>query len=176
MNPIPRKKPLTFGGYIAAVCDAYGIRRGKAIVQHAVNASLLKFRSQQRFLISESTMKNKLLVLGFAVVGLVTLAVGCNKQETTTPAVSAETIKAPDQAPDALKATNVQTAAESQKAAEDLKAADAQKLWETTAQKQAEADKADQALKQAAADKMSVEHIPTTQQPEPAPGAARSKH
>jgi hypothetical protein len=52
MNSIPKKKVLTFGGYIAAVCDAYGIRRGKLIVQHVVNAHLLKFRRQQRFLIS----------------------------------------------------------------------------------------------------------------------------
>jgi len=96
-------------------------------------------------------MKNKFLVLGLALVGLATLAVGCNKPETTAAAVSTEAIKAPDQAADALNAANTQKAADSQKAAEDLKAAEAQKLRETTAQKQADADKADQALKQAAA-------------------------
>jgi hypothetical protein len=52
MNSISKKKALTFGGYIAAVCEAYGSRRGKTIVQHAVNAHLLKFRSQRRFLVS----------------------------------------------------------------------------------------------------------------------------
>jgi hypothetical protein len=52
VNSIRKKKALTFGGYIAAVYDACGSRQGKVIVQYMVNAHLLKFRSQQRFLIS----------------------------------------------------------------------------------------------------------------------------
>ena len=52
MNSTRKKKALTFGGYIVAIYETCGSRRGKAIVQHAVNAHLLKFKSQQRFLIS----------------------------------------------------------------------------------------------------------------------------
>src|ERR1051326_8279629 len=103
-------------------------------------------------------MKNILLVLGVVAVGLATLTVGCNKQETSTPAVSVEAIKAPDQAADAVNSANAQKAADSQKAAEDLKAAEAQKLREATAQNEADAAKANEALKKAAADKLAAEH------------------
>lgn len=52
MHSIRKKKAGTFGAYIADAFKARGSRRGIAIVQHAVNAHLLKFQTHQRFLIS----------------------------------------------------------------------------------------------------------------------------
>jgi colicin import membrane protein len=119
-------------------------------------------------------MKNKLLVLGLAAVTLITLGVGCNKQETSAATGSTEVAKKTDpSAANALSASEAQKAADAQKAAEDLKAADAQKLREATAQKQAEADKPDQALNQTAADKLVAGQLPAAQQSQPPAGAAQ---
>ena len=46
-----KNKALTFGDYIAAVYRASGKRKARGIVQHAVNARLIEFRGQQRFVI-----------------------------------------------------------------------------------------------------------------------------
>jgi len=46
-----KKKGLTFGAFIAAAYRAYGKRRAKGIVQLVVNARLVEFRGQQRFVI-----------------------------------------------------------------------------------------------------------------------------
>jgi hypothetical protein len=46
-----KKKALTFGGFIAATYRACGKRRARGIVQLAVNAHLIEFRGQQRFVI-----------------------------------------------------------------------------------------------------------------------------
>jgi hypothetical protein len=47
-----RKKARTFGDLIAAVYDACGKRRARAIVRLAVNAHVVAFRGHQRFVIS----------------------------------------------------------------------------------------------------------------------------
>jgi len=119
-------------------------------------------------------MKHKLLVLGLAAGSLITLTIGCNKQEPPVPAASADAAKTTDpSAADALSAADVQKAADAKKAAEDLKLADAQKLREATAQKQAEADKADQALKQAAADKLAADQAAAEKQAQLAASAGK---
>jgi hypothetical protein len=43
---------LTFGEFIASVYDACGKRKAREIVQHAVNARVLQFHGQGRFVIS----------------------------------------------------------------------------------------------------------------------------
>jgi hypothetical protein len=48
-----KKKPLTFGDFIAAVYDACGRQKAKGIVRLAVNAHLVKFRGHDRFVIFE---------------------------------------------------------------------------------------------------------------------------
>jgi len=119
-------------------------------------------------------MKHKLLVLGLAAGSLITLAVGCNKQETPVPAASADAAKTTDAAAaDAQNAADLRKAADAKKAAEDLKAADAQKLNDAIAQKQAEADKADQALKQAAADKLAADQTAADKQAQLTAGASK---
>jgi hypothetical protein len=47
-----KKKALTFGDFIANVYSACGKRRAGKIVQLAVNAHLVVFRGQRRFMIS----------------------------------------------------------------------------------------------------------------------------
>jgi hypothetical protein len=51
------RKVLTFGELIMAVYDALGKRRAKGIVWLAVNAHLVEFRGQERFVISEPSPK-----------------------------------------------------------------------------------------------------------------------
>jgi hypothetical protein len=53
MKSNDQKKALTFGEFIAAVCAAWGKRRGKEIVRLAVNAHLIEFPGRQRFVIVE---------------------------------------------------------------------------------------------------------------------------
>jgi len=48
----PRKRPLTFGDFVAGVYHTWGKRRAKGIVQLAVNAHFIEFRGTERFLIS----------------------------------------------------------------------------------------------------------------------------
>ena len=47
-----KKKALMFGDFITAVYDACGKRRAREIVRFAVNAHLVVFRGQHRFVIS----------------------------------------------------------------------------------------------------------------------------
>jgi hypothetical protein len=47
-----KKRALTFGDFIAAVYDACGQRRARAIVRLVVNAHMVAFRGRQRFVIS----------------------------------------------------------------------------------------------------------------------------
>ena len=51
------KKALTFGEFIMAVYDARGKRRARGIVWLAVNAHLVEFRGQQRFVVSKWSSK-----------------------------------------------------------------------------------------------------------------------
>jgi len=52
MNPHSKKKPLTFGDFVAASYRAWGKRRAGGIIRLAVKAHLIEFRGQQRFEIS----------------------------------------------------------------------------------------------------------------------------
>ena len=47
-----RKKPLTFGEFIACVYADWGRRKARGIVRLAIKAHLIEFRGQQRFVIS----------------------------------------------------------------------------------------------------------------------------
>jgi len=47
-----QKKRLTFGDLIASVYTACSQRRARAIVRFAVNAQVVVFRGQRRFVIS----------------------------------------------------------------------------------------------------------------------------
>ena len=47
------KKTLTFGDFIRWAYVAYGKRRASGIVRLAVDARLIEFRGNQRFVISE---------------------------------------------------------------------------------------------------------------------------
>jgi hypothetical protein len=49
---IHRKKRLTFGDLIASVYTACSHRRARAIVRFAVNAHVVVFRGERRFMIS----------------------------------------------------------------------------------------------------------------------------
>jgi len=51
-----RKKPLTFGGFITAVHDAWGKRQARGIVWLAVNAGLVEFRGRKRFVFSKRSL------------------------------------------------------------------------------------------------------------------------
>ena len=48
----PRKKPLTFGDFVAGVYHTWGKRKGKGIVQLALKAHVIEFRGTERFVIS----------------------------------------------------------------------------------------------------------------------------
>jgi hypothetical protein len=52
------KKSLTFGDLVAASYRAWGARRAKGLVRLAVNAHLVVFRGQQRFVIPEEQDEN----------------------------------------------------------------------------------------------------------------------
>ncbi|HYV27645.1 MAG TPA: hypothetical protein VFA77_08945 [Candidatus Eisenbacteria bacterium] len=52
MKANKKNTALTFGGFIAAVYRACGKRRARRIVRLAVNAHLIEFGGQQRFVIS----------------------------------------------------------------------------------------------------------------------------
>jgi len=57
MKSTQEKKTLTFGEFIMDVYDGLGKRRAKGMVWLAVNAHLVEFRGQQRFVISEQSPK-----------------------------------------------------------------------------------------------------------------------
>jgi len=46
------KKTLTFGQFVAAVYNICGKRRARGLVQLAVNAHVVEFRSHRHFLVS----------------------------------------------------------------------------------------------------------------------------
>jgi len=48
-----KRKPLTFGEFIAAAYDTCGGQRAEGIVRLAVNAHLVEFRGRDRFVILE---------------------------------------------------------------------------------------------------------------------------
>jgi hypothetical protein len=51
-----RKQSLTFGEFIAAAHDAWGERRASGFVRLAVNANLVEFRGQKRFVFSKRNL------------------------------------------------------------------------------------------------------------------------
>jgi hypothetical protein len=51
-----RKKPLTFGEFVAAAHDAWGERRAGGFVWLAVNAHMVEFRGPQRFVFSKRNL------------------------------------------------------------------------------------------------------------------------
>ena len=51
-----RKKQLKFGEFIAAAHDAWGERRASGFVWLAVNAHLVEFRGQKRFVFSKRNL------------------------------------------------------------------------------------------------------------------------
>jgi hypothetical protein len=52
MKTHPRKKPLTFGEFVAAAYRVWGERRAKGFIQLALKAHLIEFRGQNRFVFS----------------------------------------------------------------------------------------------------------------------------
>jgi hypothetical protein len=48
----PRKKPLTFGDFVAGVYQTWGKRRARGIVRLAVEVHLIEFRGTERIVIS----------------------------------------------------------------------------------------------------------------------------
>jgi hypothetical protein len=58
MKPIGNKKSLTFGDLVAASYRAWGAGRAKGLVRLAVNAHLVVFRGQQRFVIPDEQDEN----------------------------------------------------------------------------------------------------------------------
>jgi hypothetical protein len=52
MNGQLKKKPLTFGEFVAGGYRAWGKRRANGIIRLALKAHLLEFRGQQHYKIS----------------------------------------------------------------------------------------------------------------------------
>ena len=52
------KKSLTFGDLVAATYRAWGAQRARGLVRLAVNAHLVVFRGEQRFVIPEEHDEN----------------------------------------------------------------------------------------------------------------------
>jgi len=52
MNPHSKKKPLTFGDFVAGSYRAWGKRRAGGIIRLALKSHLVEFRGQQRYEIS----------------------------------------------------------------------------------------------------------------------------
>ena len=50
------KKEMTFGEFITVVYDAWGQQRARGIVWLAVNARLVKFQGQERFVFSKRSL------------------------------------------------------------------------------------------------------------------------
>jgi hypothetical protein len=58
MKTTGHKKRLSFGGIVAATYRAWGAVRARGLVQLAVNAHLVVFRGEQRFVIREEQDEN----------------------------------------------------------------------------------------------------------------------
>jgi hypothetical protein len=52
MKATPRKRPLTFGDFVAGVYHTWGRRRARGIVQLALKAHVIEFRGAERFVFS----------------------------------------------------------------------------------------------------------------------------
>ncbi len=52
MKTNPKKKPLTFGDFVAGGYRAWGKRRAEGIIRLAVKSHMIEFRGQQRIVIS----------------------------------------------------------------------------------------------------------------------------
>jgi|HubBroStandDraft_1064217.scaffolds.fasta_scaffold241208_2 hypothetical protein len=52
MKTQPRKKPLTFGEFVAGAYRAWGERCAKGYIQLAIKAHVIEFRGQKRFVFS----------------------------------------------------------------------------------------------------------------------------
>jgi hypothetical protein len=52
MKARPKKRPLTFGDFVAGVYRTWGKRKAKGIVQLAIKAHVIEFRGTERFVIS----------------------------------------------------------------------------------------------------------------------------
>jgi hypothetical protein len=48
----PRKRPLTFGDFVAGVYHVWGKRRAKGIIDLAIKVHVIQFRGAERFVIS----------------------------------------------------------------------------------------------------------------------------
>jgi hypothetical protein len=52
VNARSKKKPLTFGDFVAGGYRAWGKRRANGMIRLASKARMLQFRGQERFVIS----------------------------------------------------------------------------------------------------------------------------
>jgi hypothetical protein len=52
MKTHPRKRPLTFGDFVAGVYQTWGQRRAKGIIELAIKVHMIEFRGAERFVIS----------------------------------------------------------------------------------------------------------------------------
>jgi hypothetical protein len=48
----PRKRPLTFGDFVAGVYRTWGKRRAKGIIDLAIKVHVIEFRGPERFVVS----------------------------------------------------------------------------------------------------------------------------
>jgi hypothetical protein len=48
----PKKKPLTFGDFVAGVYHVWGKRRAKGIIKLAIKMHVIEFRGTERFVIA----------------------------------------------------------------------------------------------------------------------------
>jgi len=55
-----KKKPLTFGDWVAGVYAVYGKQKAKRIVRLAVNTHLVEFHGRDRFMIFEPGSDNSI--------------------------------------------------------------------------------------------------------------------
>jgi hypothetical protein len=54
MKVHPRRKPLTFGDFVAGVYHTWGKRRAKGIVRLAIEVHVIEFRGKERYVVSRS--------------------------------------------------------------------------------------------------------------------------
>jgi hypothetical protein len=52
MKAHPRRKPLTFGDFVAGVYDTWGKRKAKGIIDLAIKVHVIEFRGKERYVIS----------------------------------------------------------------------------------------------------------------------------
>jgi hypothetical protein len=49
MKAQPKRKPLTFGDFVAGVYHTWGKRRAKGVIQLAIKSHVIEFRGTERF-------------------------------------------------------------------------------------------------------------------------------